>query len=481
MSLTVIGITLLIYLMFSAVFCIYSQRMIRWEMLLLGFAIVGQYVLTELKFGPASVRVFIMFPLVFVAIMQIGSAPSLRVNASKIGVWIGFTIVFISLMLVNEIANGEAFATRSLIAYAIDVVSNRIVPVFFFISLLAFTNRPVELRFLLFIVICMIALSCLAALLQYVGYQPVVQLKRVLHPLTTMKFDIQSRLGLVTLDKVAVSGLSSFSISFSYAVICFCPFALAYALASTKANPAFRLVALGVYFLGFVGVYVCQSRSGSLAMVGCFAITVLLAPLSLKGLRIGKYAQAIIYGSILVWVAFNVYDRLKPESFKYTDFERMNNLRDDQRVTTALRAIEAIRDNPMIGLGIDEFARHGPPPHNTILNAGVAAGFLGLIFITISFAISAWYALGVIRRRPLGDSSWMTLGAFLGLVNYTWNGMTHNDSIVSGGVTMFILLAIMFAAHSFEIVDIREERKREQMKRTWKNHLRQQQSAQLAN
>jgi preprotein translocase subunit YajC len=75
----------------------------------------------------------------------------------------------------------------------------------------------------------------------------------------------------------------------------------------------------------------------------------------------------------------------------------------------------------------------------------------------------------------------MTLGAFLGLVNYTWNGMTHNDSIVSGGVTMFILLAIMFAAHSFEIVDIREERKREQMKRTWKNHLRQQQSAQLAN
>ena len=481
MSTSVIAITFLIYLALVAGYSLYAQQAVRWEVVLLGFSIVGQYVLTELKLGPASVRVFILSPLFLVALVQLGSSPSIKFNSAKISVWILFTVLFISLILVNEIVNGEAFATRTATAYAVDVISNRIVPIFFFVCMLAFARKPNELKFIVFILICMIGLSCITAILQYVGYQPVVQLKRVLHPLTTMRFDIQSRLGLVTLEKVAVSGLSSYSISFAYAVVCFCPLALAYAIVSTNGNPLFRLAGLGVFLLGCVAVYICQSRSGALAMAGCFVVTVLLAPISLKGLKIGKYAQAVIYIGVLVWVAFNVYDRLKPESFKYTDFERMNSLRDDRRIENALRAVDAIQKNPMIGVGMHEFEKEGPPPHNTVLNAGVAAGIPGVLLILFSYAISGWYALGVIRRRHLGESSWITLGSFLGLVNYTWNGMTHNDSIVSGGVTMFILLALMFAAHSFEMGDLRHLNQRQKTMRALRRQQRQQQIAQLAN
>lgn len=459
MNLVTIAIVFLVYCALTFVYGVFNQKPVRLQMFVIGFAIVSQYVLTELKIGPASVRVYLMLPLVLLAIPQLGKSPSAKQKGTKIVVWTGFVGCFIALIVFNQIVNGEAFSAQSPFAYALDVLAERFVPIFFFLTIVAFAKKSGDVRFIATVLVVMIGTSSVLALLEYIGVSQVVGLKRYIHPLTSMRFDIQSRMGIVNIQKVGVSGLSSYSIPFAYSVLAFAPIALAYGLASRRSNPIFRLIAFAVFFIGVVAVYACKSRSGTIGMGACLFIAVFVAPVSLRGLRFGKYVQTAILVGVIGLVGSLVYEQVRPESFKYTDFEKMTSLQDNQRVKTALSAIDAIADNPVLGMGLEEFERLGNlPPHNTFLNAGVAGGVPGILFVLISFAIFGWIVFDVIKRRSVEETSWVTLGSFLGLMNYHWNGMTHNNSLVTGGVTLFVLLGLMIASHTIEMTDYRSKR-----------------------
>ena len=98
-------------------------------------------------------------------------------------------------------------------------------------------------------------------------------------------------------------------------------------------------------------------------------------------------------------------------------------------------------------MGSSEFVRkYGNVPHNTFLNAMIYFGTPALLFTIFYHFYFLQVAMSDLKNIQLREWSWVTIGSFIGLFNYLWNGMTHNESFVLGGVYGFIVLALYFAS-----------------------------------
>jgi len=452
-----------VYFLYVALFSAYHFRLPRWEVVIVGLALVSQAALTELKFGPASLRIYLLTPLFLYSLIRIGN---LRLNPKHFMLFTSFIIfclVFFLWTVVAESANGDGLKPgRGVLSYGLAFVAKRFVPLFFLITIVVFVQRRHDLKFLGFLLVSIIASSSLLGVLQFFNFGPAQRFHKMTHPMTYMRYELKEVFfgESITIDQLSIAGLDHYSIPFSYSLITLGPLALAYALVSQNKNVLSRGFMLGIYMLSAVCVYLARSRSGIIATGFSVTIVFFLAPRVFREVRFSRFVMLAVLGVLLICISLVVIGSMETVTLKYTDFNRMGDYSDVHRIETAVKALSEIGRYPVFGIGIGEFSRRHPTvPHNAILNAGVYFGIPGVIFCLGSYLLVGWFLWHCLKKRSVQSTSWIGFGALMGIVSYEWNGLTHNSSFVTGGVWLLIMMGLLLCSLSIEAADLQIERR----------------------
>lgn len=115
---------------------------------------------------------------------------------------------------------------------------------------------------------------------------------------------------------------------------------------------------------------------------------------------------------------------------------------EDSRISIYSYYVAYIFEHPLLG-GINTARRaFSHAPHNFIINAYCYAGFLGGTVILLVILRQLKTAFVLLKNKFM-------VGIALAYVGYTFNGLTHNSSIVTGDVILWILWGIMFVTAKY--------------------------------
>jgi len=409
-------------------------KQIRWDVMLLGFALVAQFTLTGQRLMGVSTRIVVLCSIFPFAVHRILKSERLKHVVRELrGVWIWclafYAWVFFTWLVTQQSVSASAFVN--------DMLANRIVPLLFLVSFIAFVKTDQELRFVVYTVVFTLSASASVAVLQYLNVGGISSLQTLLHP--GWYEHVIFELGQESLSTY-VCGLSSYSIPYSYTVITFSPLCLAYSICVDDSHPMASITAGAIYVVCCTTVFLCKSRSG-LASVGlALACAVALAWTQRKKFHAQRLFLLLLFAVVFIFAlesATQVFD------VRYSDFSRNLQFSDSSRVSTIRAGIDEITQNLVWGYGHDRFAQaYGGYAHNVFINAGLSFGVPGVLFVIWFYVLLGRYYWAQWTGAVAPRHAWIRLGAILGSLAYVFNGLTHNDSIESGGLYLFILLGV---------------------------------------
>lgn len=166
--------------------------------------------------------------------------------------------------------------------------------------------------------------------------------------------------------------------------------------------PKYGYVALAIFFTAYL--HILAVRSG---LIGFYIATLFMIALNLaNGKRIPIKIGSILIGLIAVVFAFKALPTLQSKvNYTLYSFDRLmhanNDLgdySDNRRILSYQAAIQVIKDNPLIGVGVgdmqseinDYYAKnfpnadmHGVQPHNQYLLTATGIGLIGMFYLLI--------------------------------------------------------------------------------------------------
>lgn len=182
--------------------------------------------------------------------------------------------------------------------------------------------------------------------------------------------------------------------------------------------------------LSSVACFMCQERAALLMFVAAL-LYLLWNQIKNKLIIVIAFTIGIIYFALTPTYDISGLGR-------FTDF----SVGDDLRSNIWNTATTFISDNLMWGGPLHFLKIAGHFPHNFFFNALIYGGLIGGLFIIVLFIIIVIKVIKSIRR---GNSSEEIVYATALLV-YLMQGMFHNASLVTGSVTIFVLLGLMEAS-----------------------------------
>jgi len=420
-----------------------SKARVSFTLVLYAFAIFAQISLVQIKLGPVSIRIYLSLLL---ALMVVSSAPAQR-NVKRIlnrhrSLFVGF-LLFYFWILFSDGFSGRV-AEKGLVQYFRDFLSNYVTAVLIFVAGIGLMRKKEDLAYIAKCIVAIAFVSVLFAVGQYLNVGITSRIYEILYP-----FELESRLLDGTYGRNHVSGLSQYSIPFIYTLLTYLPLAFSFALlAPKKAGSLSSAFALAIFFSGAVASVLARSRSGVLGISLSFILITIFAPRIFSGIKTKNYLRIGLATMFLLLAVFVIREStVKSYETKYKDFTRMEQFWDAKRVNFGFATLSESVNHPVFGMGSSEFVRkYGNVPHNTFLNAMIYFGTPALLFTIFYHFYFLQVAMSDLKNIQLREWSWVTIGSFIGLFNYLWNGMTHNESFVSGGVYGFIILALYFAS-----------------------------------
>lgn len=415
---------------------------------LVGYTLYAGLILVEVDFGPASPRVWMIFLLFAWAMQRISNKrydPQIwNVLKPVIVVWLFFTM----WTTFCDLGHGKLNLDFQMFGYVNNKLSKFAVPIMACVSFAVLLKNEKAIRFVVYVCICTIIASVSVAYLQFFDIEIGWEIHRKFRPITVA---VEELIKGKTMKDGHIPGLSGRSIQFAYTLITFGIFSFSYVLVKEKGSKIAYWLCLAAFGCIALAAFMAKSRSGMLAFIfSGLASWVLLFKLY-RGFRPHK----TIFGIFMLGAALMVtLLALKgQDAFKYENFDRMGNFDDSYRIYQAQQAVESTISHPFIGIGLDEYVRmYELPPHNLFLNAIVYYGVLGLLFafahVAVLYCIYLWYKRSIIG---LSELSWVSFGCILAILNYTWNGMTHNDSFITGGTFLYYILGIFAASSAWEL------------------------------
>lgn len=182
--------------------------------------------------------------------------------------------------------------------------------------------------------------------------------------------------------------------------------------------------------LSAIACFMCQERA-ALLMFTAALLYLLWNQTKNKIVIILAIVGGIFYFSTYTITDMSILGR-------FTDFSVDDDLRSDIWNT----AQTYIADNLMWGGPLHFLQKAGHFPHNFFYNALIYGGLLGGIFVIVVFFKIVIRAIKSLRK---GSSSEEIVYA-IALLSYLMQGMFHNASLVTGSVTIFVLLGLMEAS-----------------------------------
>jgi hypothetical protein len=442
----VIAIFSFIYLAYCSIYLLIKRISISFSLCLLGYAIYSQLLLTLLKIGYASPKVYSVAICAAVSMFICIRDRNVRLAIkSAFVVFIPYLGITVWALLHNVIA-GTISAIN-----IYNLISDQGISLLFLFSMICVVRNKEHLLFVVFLTMFVLVMDFSISVLQFIKYQPAWDVYHALRPVDAL---IGNDIALTASDVIAnteyggVPGICNSPFTHGYIILTFGMFFITY-LVINKNKYISRLIAGFLSASMFATLYMAMSRSGLVFYAGIVMMILFAAPIIYKNIKIsvGMISALVVTCA----VACTAYMLINSLAWQNRNFQKMENYYDYGRITTYHNAVDEIFDHPLIGFGSDTFQeKYGVVAHNAFLNAGIYYGFAGILLLVFHYGTFIYLNYSLHRSRISNSTSWITQGAFWGFVGYCANGMFHNESFITGGVMAAIILGLWIRAHMIE-------------------------------
>lgn len=384
-------------------------------MLLYLFSVVA---LGSFVIGPLSVRVYatvLMLIYILVNVKRFKATSVVPISKSYIKLYVAFLLIFfVCLVITGDLMNYGFF--KRFLAYDLVCITT------FFAIYLKVNNKDQFKCILYFLLILCLFNSCIT-LLQITGQDIGWTIGQYIAPVDEAKDIADTHEGLLAIS--FAPGIFSHVVSNAFILASFSPLALF--LSKRKGIVMFILMTC-IYL---VVIFLTQQRAA-------FYLYLLSLIISLFALVVKKPRILILMVLIICSLGTQLID-----FFIGFDFGRLASGQDDSRFFMFKYAMEFIPKHFLFG-GVSEFTRVTKlSAHNIILDSFIFAGiggFITLMLFNIKVGLlCAKNTLSFVK----GKCSLMTFSLTMAMTTCTLYGFTHNTSVLTGDVVVFILLALL--------------------------------------
>ena len=383
-------------------------------MLLYLFSVIA---LGSFVVGPLSVRVYatvLMLIYILVNVKRFKAASVVPISKSYIKLYVAFLLIFFFCLVVTGDLMSLGFFKRFL-AYDLVCITT------FFAIYLKVNNQNQLKCILLFLLILCLFDSCIT-ILQITGQGIGWSIGQFIAPVDEAKDYADTHEGLLAIS--FAPGIFSNVVSNAFILASFSPLAL---FLSNKKGSIIFILMTSVFL---VVIFLTQQRAA-------FYLYLLSLLISLFTLVARKTWALFMLALLICFLGAQVID-----FFVGFDFGRLASGQDDSRSFMFKYAMEFIPEHFLFG-GVSDFTRvTGLSAHNIILDSFIFAGVGGFITLML-FDIR----VGLLCAKNTfafvkGRCSLMTFALAMAMTTCTLYGFTHNTSVLTGDVIVFILLAL---------------------------------------
>lgn len=436
-----------------------------WMVAMCGGALVAERFLADIDLGLVSVRVYLMGVLLMAVCARVAVTRRRLFRSAQARLLCVAYVSFVAWAWTSRLYQGEQMAD---VAQAIAATHLMAISVFV-VTQAALAKRRYAAA-LGGIMGGTAVASGAVGILQWLGVNWAWELALLLRP-----GERSAELLLGTLRGGTygfVPGLASYSIPFSYHLVSFGMFAVAWVQEGIggRRGALQRTIGLIGVIVIWVALVVSQSRSAVLAGLLAAGALVFFGGTGGRRARSAAAHAARVCGGIglaivlllgmqIAWGSLAGRD-LGPGEGQYS-LGRILQVDDPRRAELLSAAWQLASEEWLFGAGLrrfgsmveapgDQYAARGPvAPHTMFLSAAVYYGLPGVFLVVAvlgTIAVTCNEAMRVAQRDP--DVRWVVLGGVSGLLAYFVNAQFHNDSLVTGGTLPWWLLGVLCAVIS---------------------------------
>jgi hypothetical protein len=435
---------ILLILIIQTVFIVFSRTYFRnssFSAYALCTQLTAQFLLIEHDIGPVSLRIYNALLLLLMLSLSFDSA--IRVFSIERHKALLFTwLIFIAWILFASMVNGDADASSSF--FLSDYISKQIIAT---ICLIAFACLPRTIGDVYTIALWMGVLACLNStfvIAQAVGIDSAWDFQRWLYPIAEDR-----RLKLVKLEQFFgyAPGLSAYSISASYILLCFGLIWIGFARITLSRHLltqfAICLASIGSCILA---CYLCLSRSSLflfLAILGPAAF--LLFP---KQRLLSSIAITAVAAASIILAMLNSEGGVSISDTRTLSADRIFSFSFEDRLSLLEETAKSIRRRPIFG-GFQEGMEYDVTMsgHNMFANAALYYGIPGLVlFVLFILSVISLIKAKANEAVPNLDGKAIAASLKVAIIAYLGKGMVHNESFALGGILGMTLVGLLISA-----------------------------------
>lgn len=393
------------------------------EFVLFSIFLISVFFLGSLVVGPVSIRVWMTVLTLGLLIIHIEKLFRIKLSNNLIVLYCCYLVCMSMAMYFN----GE-FSEYGVIKF---LLAFHLVCIVSYYAVRYYINDIKSLNTAGGILIVAVILNSIVTILQfmgnYIGWGINLALtdfrnEMVVENSETVS-DLETMLGLAKTPGLLDSAVANGMFISSLGIL---PFIYLYKSRGQR-NILLKIICWCSIALSAIACYMCQERAALLMFAASLIYLLWNWTKNKKIMVLAIIGDAFYFGTYFV----NDASMLG----RFADF----SVDDDLRSNIWDAAKNFIAENLMWGGPLHFLQKAGHFPHNFFLNALIYGGVIGGIFIIVVFLKIVYRVVRAIRK---GSSSEEIVYA-TALLSYLMQGMFHNASLVTGSVTIFVLLGLM--------------------------------------
>jgi len=420
---------------------LFLWRKISWTASFLALGIACHFTIIQFDWGVASPRVYILIGVIsFVFLRAMDGKREMLSNADVKCVF----VLWLALALWHNVAGAARDELNE--GFALNFISDYLISIGVFIVIVLGFRKYEDYKLLALTLVVIAMANIVVGIGQWLNIESAWKAYELVRPLSYEKREVGYNY-FSTLSRI--SGISGSPISMSYAVLSFSPFFLGVVFFSKRATKLVKAMNTLLVIGAFGVLAMTLSRSAVMAYFIQMAICILIYMLYRS--KHGGYSWSLIAMFLMTVIAsIVVLNATLIIAMGNYDFARLAVMDAPERISMFNAALESFQSEPLFGPGVEGFSKalglmtkFTFPPHNLILNAMVYLGGPGLVIVVAT----CYYIFRICHRsakllHQVHDGDWILTGSLLGIVGYFVNSFFHNESLVSGAFTLYILLGV---------------------------------------
>lgn len=379
--------------------------------------------------GPLSVRVYatvLMLIHILVNVKQLKAVSVVPISKSYIKLYVVFLFIFFVCLVITGDIVSYGFARRFLSYDLVCIVT--------FFSIYLKVNNAIQIKCIVLFLLAICLFDAIITILQMTGQEIGWTIGQMINPFEYDTAEIAER----NSDIVAVSiapGIYGNVVYNAFVLASFAPLVFSFYRLENKVSFILSIV---LTIIGLFAIFLTQQRAASYLFI--MSLSVYLFTLVVKK---PGYLLLLIAILTLIWSEISSF-------FTNEDLGRLVSRQDDARSYMFKYAMEFIPNNFLFG-GVSDFTKvTGLSAHNILLDSFIFAGVGGFItLMTFDIKICLLCARKAFSFIN-GKCSLMTFALVMAMITCTLYGFTHNTSVLTGDVVVFILLALLLKSIQLE-------------------------------